>query len=121
MAIKNDFTAEFEMEKTKDFALLIGELIDDATRADVTGRDSLYFDDDQKLVCYDTDGREYILTFEARTARTKNQKEEVSSVVRTGVCPRCGQPLRRNLVLTSIRWQCQQCTWQGSEIIEASK
>jgi hypothetical protein len=55
-------------------------------------------------------------------------KAEVRAVVATGVCPRCGTKLRRNLALTGW-WQCgaygepgfrrpedrdkAHCEWQG--------
>jgi uncharacterized protein (DUF983 family) len=59
-------------------------------------------------------------------ARMAQALAEVRAVVLSGVCPRCGSGLRRNLSLTGW-WQCEQfgadgfrkddakpsCHWQG--------
>ena len=62
----------------------------------------------------------------ASAARIAQAQQETRAVVATGVCPRCGSKLRRNLSLTGW-WQCAQfgaeqfradktrpaCNWQG--------
>lgn len=47
----------------------------------------------------------------AETAKREARIAEAVAIVRTGKCPQCGRPLRRNLALTG--WY--QCSQYGAE------
>lgn len=81
--------------------------------------------DDGVLTLSGLDELAYADAKDARIEKDRLRKEADTAIVRAGVCPTCGAPLRRNLSLPGW-WQCDQlgavgfradaskpsCSWQ---------